>query len=136
MTLLGVALLGLGACATPSTSARALHYVEGELVYSYPPSALAYEAYLRARVALSSEPPQLERAQAEIEVALHYDHRAPHLWSTRAEVAALQGDEELAVASAEKALALRPGYAPAQAVLAQVRGGPRAAQLDGAAAAD
>lgn len=130
MILLGVALFGLGACATPSTSARALHYVDDELVYSYPPSALAYEAYVRARVALSAQPPQLEQARSEIEVALHYDHRAPHLWSTRAEVAALQGDDDVAVASAEKALALRPGYAPAQAVLARVQGGPQAAQLE------
>ena len=129
--LLCLALAGLGACATSGASARSLHYVDDELVYSNPPSALAYEAYLRARVALSAEPPRLEQARSEIEVALHYDRRAPHLWSTRAEIAALQGDDDAAVASAERALALRPGYAPAQAVLTSVRGGPRAARVPG-----
>ena len=127
---LGMALVGLAACAPPSTSARALHYVDDELVYSNPPPALAYEAYLRSRVALSAEPPRLEQALSEIEVALHYDRRAPHLWSTRAEIAAMQGDDELAVQSAERALALQPGYEPAQAVLADVRGGARAAHLE------
>lgn len=126
---LSVALLGSVACAPSGTSARSLHYVDTELVYSNPPSALAYEAYLRARVALSVEPARLEQARSEIEVALHYDRRAPHLWSTRAEIAALQGDDDAAVTSAERALALRPGYPPAQAVLASVRGGPRAAQV-------
>ncbi|MGH1349027.1 MAG: hypothetical protein ACRBN8_46270 [Nannocystales bacterium] len=130
-SLLLLALAGLGACATPGASARSLHYVDDALVYSNPPSALAYEAYLRARVALSSEPPRLEQARAEIEVALHYDRRAPHLWSTQAEIAALQGDDEAAVNSAERALALRPGYAPARAVLTDVRGGPRAAHVPG-----
>lgn len=127
--LLCLALAGLGACATSGASARSLHYVDETLVYSNPPSALAYEAYLRARVELSAEPPRLEQARSEIEVALHYDRRAPHLWSTRAEIAALQGDDDAAVTSAERALALRPGYAPAQAVLASVRGGPRAAHV-------
>lgn len=126
---LGLALLGLGACATSGASARSLHYVDDALVYSNPPSALAYEAYLRARIALSAEPPRLEQARSEIDVALHYDRRAAHLWSTQAEIAALQGDDEAAVNSAERALTLRPGYAPAQAVLATVQGGPRAAQV-------
>lgn len=123
-------LLGLAACAPTGTSARALHYVDDELVYSNPPSALSYEAYLRARLALSVEPPQLEQAQAEIEVAIHYDRRAPHLWSTKAEIAALQGDDDVAVSAANRALALRPGYAPAQAVLTSVRGGPKAAAVE------
>ncbi len=128
--VVGAALLGLSACAPTATSARALHYVDDELVYSNPPSALAYEAYMRSRIALSAEPPRLEQARAEIEVALHYDRRAPHLWSTRAEIAALQGQDDVAVSSAERALALRPGYAPAEAVLADVRGGPRAAAVE------
>lgn len=123
-------LLGLAACAPTGTSARALHYVDDALVYSNPPSALAYEAYMRSRIALSAEPPRLEQARAEIEVALHYDRRAPHLWATQAEIAALEGRDDAAVASAERALALRPGYAPAQAVLADVRGGPKAAAVE------
>ncbi len=127
--LLCVALVGLAACATPRTSARSLHYVDDALVYSNPPSALAYEAYMRSRIALSSDPPRLEQAASEIEVALHFDRRAPHLWSTRAEIAALAGDDELAVSSAEKALALQPGYGPAQAVLASVGAGPKAARV-------
>lgn len=126
--LLG-AVLAAAACAPTGTSARSLHYVDDELVYSNPPSALAYEAYLRSRLALSAEPPQLEQARAEIEVALHFDRRAAHLWSTRAEIAALQGEDDVAVASAERALTLRPGYEPAQAVLANVRGGPKAAAV-------
>lgn len=127
--VVGVALLGLAACAPTGTSARALHYVDDELVYSNPPPALAYEAYMRSRIALSSDPPRLEQARAEIEVALHYDRRAAHLWTTRAEIAALQGQDDVAASSAERALALRPGYAPAQAVLTSVRGGPKAAAV-------
>lgn len=123
-------LLGLAACAPTGTSARALHYVEGELVYSNPPAALSYEAYIRARLALSVEPPQLAQAQAEIEVAIHYDRRAPHLWSTKAEIAALQGQDDVAVSAANRALALRPGYPPAEAVLTHVRGGPQAAAVE------
>lgn len=123
-------LCGLAACAPTGTSARSLHYVDEELVYSNPPPSLAYEAYLRARLALHAEPPQLGQARSEIEVALRYDRRAPHLWSTRAEIAAQQGEHDVAIASAEKALALRPGYAPAAAVLVQVRGGPAAAAVD------
>ena len=91
-------VLGLCACAVQGPRARALHEVDGELVYSNPPSAAAYEAYLRARVALNAEPPQLDMARAEIELAIRYDGRAPHLWTTRAEIAALAGDEETAAA--------------------------------------
>ncbi|MEM6293100.1 MAG: hypothetical protein AAGA54_17620 [Myxococcota bacterium] len=127
-------MLVLCACAVQGPRARALHEVDGELVYSNPPSAAAYEAYLRARVALNAEPPQLDMARAEIELAIRYDGRAPHLWTTRAEIAARAGDEETAAASAERALALRPGYAPAEAVLAQVRGGPASAAVGGPAA--
>jgi Tfp pilus assembly protein PilF len=126
---LGVLLASVAACAPTGTSARSLHYVDDELVYSNPPSALAYEAYLRSRLALSSDPPQLDQARSEIEVALHFDRRAAHLWATRAEIAALQGEDDVAVSSAERALVLRPGYQPAQAVLASVRGGPAAASV-------
>lgn len=121
---------GLGGCIGPSPRARSLHYVEGELVSSRPPAAGAYEAYLRARIAMSAEPPDLQAARAEIEVALRYDGRDPHLWTTRAEIAALAGDDEAAVRDAERALSLRPGYEPAQAVLSEIRGGPAAASVD------
>ncbi len=127
--LLAMVSASTAACTPTGTSARSLHYVDDELVYSNPPSALAYEAYLRSRLALSSDPPQLDQARAEIEVALHFDRRAAHLWATRAEIAALQGEDDVAVSSAQRALVLRPGYEPAQAVLASVRGGPKAAAV-------
>lgn len=90
-----VALVFLGfaaACASGGPSYRALHVVDGEEVYSRPVAGYAYEAYLRARLALEEEPPRLPEAQAFIETALQYDPRDPHLWTTQAEIAARSGN--------------------------------------------
>ncbi len=122
----GSVLLG---CVSTGPHPRALHQVDGDVVYSPPPSSAAYEAYLRARLALSAEPAQLDVAQTEIGVALRYDPRDPHLWTTRAEIAALAGDDDGAVSAAERALSLQPGYPPAAAVLAELRGGAPAAAV-------
>jgi Tfp pilus assembly protein PilF len=120
-------VLGAG-CASTGPHPRALHYVEGELVYSRPATSASYEAYLRARLALSVEPPHLDVAQAEIELALKYDPRDPHLWTTQAEIAAKAGDEDRAMDAVQRALSLRPGYPPAEKMMAQLRGGERSVQ--------
>lgn len=109
--------LGLGGCG-PGPSTRTLHEVDGKTVASSPPPPVAYEEYLKARLALQSDPPQLEAARHAIERALRYDPRDPHLWATRAEIEALAGQTERAEESARKALSLRPGYPPAERVLA------------------
>jgi Tfp pilus assembly protein PilF len=97
-------------------------------VYSRPATSASYEAYLRARLALSVEPPHLDVAQAEIELALKYDPRDPHLWTTQAEIAAKAGDEDRAMDAVQRALSLRPGYPPAEKMMAQLRGGERSVQ--------
>ena len=117
-----------GGCAVQGPHPRALHYVDGELVYSRPATSASYEAYLRARLALSVEPPHLDVAQAEIELALKYDGRDPHLWTTQAEIAWRAGNDERALAAVQRALALRPGYPPAERMMAQLRGGERSVQ--------
>lgn len=110
---------------------RSLHEVDGEVVHSSPPSPAAYESYLRARLALEREPPQLDLAQHYIRRALKSDPRDPHLWSTRAEIEERQGQAEQARVSAQRALTLRPGYAPAQRVLARLDGGAVSASTTG-----
>lgn len=117
-----LASLGLG-CAAVAPSERSLHEVDGQVVSSSPPPPAAYEAYLRARLALESEPPRLDVAQRSIERAIRYDPRDPHLWTTRAEIEERAGQRDRAAASARRALAIRPGYPPAQEVLARVEGG-------------
>lgn len=126
-TLAAIALLALTACAAVGPSARALHYVEGTLVHSHPPPPQAYESYLRARLALDAEPPDPQTALAQLRRAQRSDPRDPHLWATRAEAEVLLGDLEGARASAQRALALSPGYPPAQRVLATIDGGARSA---------
>lgn len=121
-------LLVLPACsAAVSPSARSLHYVDDELVYSRPASPQAYESYLKARLALDAEPADPETAMMYLRRAQRSDPRDPHLWATRAEAAAMLGDVEEARASAERALALAPGYPPARRVLASIDGGARSA---------
>ena len=92
------------------------------MVSSRPPPPAAYEAYLRARLALDGEPPQLEEAQRSIERAIRYDPRDPHLWATRAEIEERSGRLDRAASSARRALVIRPGYPPAQEVLVRVEG--------------
>ncbi|MEM7154202.1 MAG: hypothetical protein AAF799_15255 [Myxococcota bacterium] len=117
--VLGLGLLGCG----PGPSTRSLHEVDGQVVASSPPPPVAYEEYLKARLALERDPPQLEEARRSIERALRYDPRDPHLWATHAEIEARAGERERAEASARKALAIRPGYPPAERVLAELSGG-------------
>lgn len=97
-----------------------LHRVDGELVASHAPHPRAYESYMRARLALESQPPNLEVAATQVDTAIRYDPFDPHLWTTRAEVYAALGDEEEARRSIEEALALRPDYAPAKALSAEL----------------
>lgn len=129
----GLALGVLGAC-TPMLMPgyRSLHEVDGEVVHSYPPPPSAYEAYLRARLAMEREPPQLEVAQHYIRRAIKADSRDPHLWATRAEIEEGLGKIDQAKASAQRALALRPGYPPAQRVLSRLEGGPVSAKAGAA----
>ena len=104
-------------------SYRSLHEVDGQVVQSAPPPPVAYESYLRARLAMDRDPPQLEAAQQHIRRALKADPRDPHLWATRAEIEEQRGQIEQAMQSAQRALALRPGYPPAQRVLSRLQGG-------------
>jgi Tfp pilus assembly protein PilF len=76
-------------------------------------------------LALSVEPPHLDVAQSEIELALKYDPRDPHLWTTQSEIAWKSGDDERAMAAVQRALSLRPGYPPAERMMANLRGGER-----------
>lgn len=118
-----LALLGCFAgCASQHADARTLHYVDGELVSSHPVSPRGYEAYLRARLALESDPPQLEHAAAMIDIAIQLDPHEPHLWLTQAEVEERSGDIDAALASVKHALELRPKYAPAQRMLVRLGG--------------
>ncbi len=125
----------LAACAPLGPSYRSLHEVDGEVVHSAAPPPAAYEAYIQARLALSREPPQLDIAQHYIDRAIRIDPRDPHLWATRAEIQHHAGRAEQARASAERALSLRPGYPPAQRVLAQIDGGAASAETDTSTAA-
>lgn len=116
-----VAVLLLAACAyTATPTDRALHVVDGNLVSSRPIPAASYEAYLRARLALESDPPRLDEAYREISIALRADPRDPHLWTTRAEIEAQLGEESRALISIDHALELRPDYAPAKQLRAQL----------------
>lgn len=101
------------------------------MVYSAPPSPAAYEHYVRARLAMEQQPPALDAALREIVMALYRDPRDPHLWTTRGEIELAAGKPDAASASLERALALSPGYPPAQRMLARVRGGEAAASVAG-----
>ncbi len=118
------ALLGLAmtACAAAGADTRTLHYIDGELVSSRPVSPSGYEAYVRARLALESDPARLDEAGEMIDVALRLDPHAPHLWTTRAEIAERAGDIDAALASAQRALELEPDYPPARHLLVRLGG--------------
>lgn len=118
-------LLGAGCAYGGSTSYRSLHYVDGELVASRPVSSAGYSSYIRARIAL--EEGHLDNAKTYIDRALRYDPKDPHLWTTRAEIAAKAGDDAVAMAAIERALEIRPGYPPARSLMATLRGGPSSA---------
>lgn len=104
---------------------RGLHYVEedGEekLVRSTPPPPGAYEAYLRARLALDRNPPLLDEARGHILDALRWHDADPQLWTTLAEIEWQLGNFSAAEQAIDRALALRPGYAEAEQLLANMR---------------
>ena len=114
------------ACASAGPSPRMLHELDGEIVYSRPANAVAYRAYLAARLAMETEPRDLELAENQINVALRYDPREPHLWTTRASIEHARGDTDAALASLQRALELRPDYPPARSLLVTL-GGPNTA---------
>ncbi|PRQ02988.1 hypothetical protein ENSA5_19270 [Enhygromyxa salina] len=104
---------------------RELHYVTDEdgeqvLVKSPAPAPAAYEAYLRARLALDRDPPQLDVARGHILDALRWQPNEPQLWTVKAEIEWKVGDFAAAEDAIGKALALRPGYPEAQRLLAQI----------------
>ncbi|MBL9102914.1 MAG: hypothetical protein JNL82_18350 [Myxococcales bacterium] len=118
--LLGVLL---AACRHGGPNPRTLHYVGDTLVATSPPDHRAYTAYLQAQLALASEPPDLARALEQISLAIEYDGDDAHLWTVRGEVELRRGDVEAARRSSQQALALRPGYPPAERLAARLHGG-------------
>ncbi len=126
LAVLGL-LVSLGGCWQSAYSrSRGLHYVsvdgaEPVLVETEAPAPAAYEAYLRARIALERNPPQLEEARAHILDALRRDPEEPQLWTVKAEIEWKTGDFAAAERDLARALELRPGYPEAQRLLAQVR---------------
>ena len=108
-------------------STRGLHYIttdggEPQLVQTQAPAPAAYEAYLRARLALEREPPRLDEARGHILDALRWQPNEPQLWTVKAEIEWLAGDFAAAEQDLAIALELRPGYPEAQRLLAEVRG--------------
>ncbi len=120
--LVPLIVLSCVACyGDPYGKARRLHYVDDQLVESDPPPPRAYEAYLRARLALERDPQDLASAREQIDEALRWDPKEPQLWTTRAEVQWLMGDLPGAEASLARALDLRPGYPAATQLRASLR---------------
>lgn len=119
-----MALVGVVACSACVPSGylahRHLHYVDDTLVESEAPPPLAYEAYLRARLALERDPPDLMAARAHILDALRWQPKAPQLWTVRAEIEWRDGQLDAAREALDVALALRPGYPEAQRLLARL----------------
>jgi cytochrome c-type biogenesis protein CcmH/NrfG len=119
-------LVVCSACWTTGyTANRGLHYVtdddgEQRLVRSTPPAPAAYEAYLRARLALERDPPQLDEARGHILDALRWQPDEPQLWTLRGEIEWRAGDFAAAEQALTKALALRPGYPEAQRLQAVI----------------
>ena len=118
--LAALTCLLLAGCANSRVDTRTLHYIDGELVSSRPVSPRGYEAYIRARLALESDPADLERASAMIDIALQLDPHAPHLWTTRAEIAERSGNLNDALVYVKRALELSPEYPPAQEMLVRL----------------
>lgn len=114
-----------GCWTSAYTVHRGLHYVHDEdgaeqLVRTPPPSPAAYEAYLRARLALERDPPELDEARGHILDALRWQPDEPQLWTVKAQIEWQAGDFAAAEAALARALALRPGYAEAQRLAAQM----------------
>ena len=125
-----IALVLAGGCWTGGYGRnRELHYIQTEtgeqqLVQTPAPPPAAYEAYLRARLALDREPPALDEARGHILDALRWQPDEPQLWTVKAEIEWKAGDFEAAEDDVARALALRPGYPEAQQLLAQIRTSP------------
>lgn len=105
---------------------RGLHYITDDdgneqLVRSTPPPPGAYEAYLRARLALERTPPQLDEARGYVLDALRWQDRDPQLWTTLAEIEWQLGNFAAAEHAIDRALVLRPGYPQAERLLASMR---------------
>lgn len=114
-----------GCMANGYLANRGLHYVhddagDEQLVRTPAPAPAAYEAYLRARLALEREPPLLDEARGHILDALRWQPDEPQLWTVRAEIEWRAGDFAAAENAIAKALALRPGYAEARQLLARM----------------
>jgi len=122
-TISGIGLVALALGCASSPTSRSLHYIDGELVTSTPVHHASYAAYLRARLALESQPADLITAGEEIETAIKIEPREPHLWTTLAEVELKRGDREAALEASRIALQLRPDYGPAKQLLAKLEGG-------------
>lgn len=100
---------------------RDLHYVDGVLVETEAPAPAAYAGYLRARVALERNPPQLDEARGHILDALRWQPDEPQLWTLKAEIEWKSGDFAAAERDLARALELRPDYPEAQRLLASMR---------------
>lgn len=105
---------------------RGLHYVTDDdgneqLVRSTPPPPGAYEAYLRARLALERTPPLLDEARGHILDALRWHDADPQLWTVLAQIEWQLGNFAAAEQAIDRALALRPGYPEAERLLADMR---------------
>lgn len=105
---------------------RGLHYVTDEdgneqLVRSSPPPPGAYEAYLRARLALERTPPQLDEARTYVLDALRWQDGDPQLWVMLADIEWQLGNFAAAGRAIDRALVLRPGYPDAERLLAGMR---------------
>jgi cytochrome c-type biogenesis protein CcmH/NrfG len=105
---------------------RGLHYIADQdgneqLVRSSPPPPGAYEAYLRAKLAFERTPPLLDEARAHILDALRWQDGDPQLWTMLAEIEWQLGNFAAAEQAIDRALVLRPGYAEAEQLLANMR---------------
>jgi hypothetical protein len=114
------AVLALAACPHAGPGPRTLHYIGDDLVTTSPADHRAYAAYVQAQLALASEPPDLARALDQIGLAIGYDRGDAHLWTVRGEIELGRGDVDAARRSSAQALALRPGYPPAQRLAASI----------------
>ena len=119
--MLGIVAALSGCWQARYNQTRELHYVDGQLVETRAPSPPAYEAYLRARLALERNPAQLDQARGHILDALRWQPDDPQLWTVKAEIEWKAGDFAAAEHDLARALELRPGYPEAQRLLAQVR---------------
>lgn len=134
--LLVIATLGLAGCwHAQYRHNRELHYVDGVLVESKAPAPAAYAGYLRARLALDRNPPQLDQARGHILDALRWHPDEPQLWTLKAEIEWKAGDFAAAEHDLARALELRPGYPEAQRLLASIRDEPGSITADAASGA-